>query len=567
MTVPATNWLDVTAIGRITAGQPYTPSVSGDVNGDGSRNDRAFIFAPDVSVTGDPAVAAAMTRLLANATGRAPDCLQSQIGTVASRNSCSTPWTPALDFQLNFKPAALGLDRRLTLSLQFQNALVGIDQLLHGQSNLHGWGQPVFPDRTLLFVRGFDPANNAFRYQVNEHFGVANGQNSAFRVPFQIGLQGRLSVGQDPSRQQVRQIFAGTDGKPPTREDYIARMSRLVPDPFLGTIALDDSLKLALTASQKTRLKALSDTLTPKTARITGEIADILVGAGSNPDPMVIFARMSGKTQDARKLMEQAIAELQTTLTPEQWAKLPESVKTVPSGRGFGGMGGGERRRGPCVRRSRRDSRGATFPALQRHAQHHSRRDGCVDRLARVGLAHQEGLDGRARRDRKAHTDAHFASIEHVVARVEREVEVGERLKVLSRYRHVPLEEGAALVARRPGAVDVAQLDARPLAELEPRAQLRRRGEARDVSVLHDPRCGDDLPQLDRRAHPREIQSAHAESLVPLGRPEGVGIEMLLREEREPRAVPARQGHEDLRAVLVRGALRERGAPCDDEEQ
>jgi hypothetical protein len=351
MTVPATNWLDVTAIARVTAGQPYTPQVSGDVNGDGSRNDRAFIFAADPSVTADPAVADAMGRLLANASGRARDCLESQIGTVAGRNSCSTPWIPTLDFQLNFKPAAMGLDRRLTLSLQLQNALVGIDQLLHGQGNLHGWGQPVFPDRTLLFVRGFDPANNQFKYQVNEHFGDATGQNTAFRVPFQVGLQGRLAVGQDPSRQQVRQIFAGADGKPPTREDYIARMSRLVPDPFLHTIALDDSLKLGLTPAQKTKLKALSDTLTPKTSKITGEIADILVGAGSNPDPMVIFARMSGKTLDARKLIEQAIAELQSSLTAEQWAKLPDSVKTAPSGRGLGGGGGGggdgERRRVP----------------------------------------------------------------------------------------------------------------------------------------------------------------------------------------------------------------------------
>ena len=30
----------------MTAGQRYTPIVSGDVNGDGSRNDRAFIFNP-----------------------------------------------------------------------------------------------------------------------------------------------------------------------------------------------------------------------------------------------------------------------------------------------------------------------------------------------------------------------------------------------------------------------------------------------------------------------------------------------------------------------------------------
>jgi hypothetical protein len=291
-----------------------------------------------------------MSRVLANASGRARDCLMSQIDHVADRNSCTTPWTPSLDMQLNFKPAAWGLERRLTLSLQLQNTLVGIDQLLHGSNNLHGWGQPIFPDRTLLFVRGFDDVNRRYKYQVNEHFGVAGGQNSAFRVPFQIGLQGRLSVGTDPSRQQVRQLFAGPDGKQPTREEYIARMSRLVPDPFKETLALDDSLKLALTAEQKARLTTLSDTLAPKTSRITGEIADILLGAGKNPEPMVIFARMSGKTNEARKIIEQAIADLKSTLTAEQLAKLPESVKTVPTGRGMGGIMGGGRdgeRRGP----------------------------------------------------------------------------------------------------------------------------------------------------------------------------------------------------------------------------
>jgi hypothetical protein len=243
---------------------------------------------------------------------------------------------------MNFKPSALGLNRRLTLSLQLQNALVGIDQLLHGSDNMHGWGQPVIPDRTLLFVRGFDPATDRFRYQVNEHFGVANGRNSAYRIPFQIGLQGRLSVGQDPRSQQVRQIFGGANGRAATREDYKARMQRLVPNPFLTTISLNDSLKLALTPEQKTTLLSLSDSLTPRVDKLVTEIADMLAGAGSNPDPQVIFARMSGKTNEGRKLAEQAIGQLQATLTPEQWARLPESVKTVPTGRGLGGGGGGE---------------------------------------------------------------------------------------------------------------------------------------------------------------------------------------------------------------------------------
>jgi len=349
LTFPARPWLDITAIGRLTAGQRYTPVVSGDINGDGSRNDRAYIYDPtNPAIANDTALVNGMTRLLDNASGRSLDCLRSQIGTIAARNSCSTPWTPALDVQLNFKPSAFGLQRRLTMSVQLQNALVGLDQLLHGD-NLHGWGQPILPDRTLLYVRGFDPATQRYIYQVNEHFGVASGRTSAYRVPFQIGLQGRLTLGQDPARQQVRQIFGGGNGRPLTRDDYKARLQRLVPNPFLTTITLNDSLKLALTPEQTVRLHALSDTLTPKVDALIDQIADMLAGAGANPDPQVIFARMQGKTNEGRKLGEDAINELQRVLTPEQWAKLPASVKTVPAGRGAGGGRGGPggRRGGP----------------------------------------------------------------------------------------------------------------------------------------------------------------------------------------------------------------------------
>jgi hypothetical protein len=347
LTYPAKPWLDITAVGRLTGGQRYTPIVSGDVNGDGSRNDRAYVFDPtSPDIAADTALVNGMNRLLGSVSGRAKDCLTSQFGRIASRNSCSTPFTPALDVQLNFKPSAFGLERRLMVSLQLQNALVGVDQLLHG-NNLHGWGQPILPDRTLLYVRGFDAASQRFIYQVNEHFGDASGRTSAYRIPFQVGLQGRLTLGQDPARQQVRQIFGGPNGQRLTRDDYKARLQRLVPNPFLATIALNDSLKLALTPEQTTRLRAMSDTLSPKVEALVNEIADMLAGAGANPDPQVVFARMSGKTNEGRKLGEQAISQLQSVLTPEQWEKLPAAVKTVPGGRGPGLGGGRGERRGP----------------------------------------------------------------------------------------------------------------------------------------------------------------------------------------------------------------------------
>ena len=341
ITFPARAWLDITAIGRIAAGQRYTPVVNGVVNGDGSRgNDRAFIY-DRASPSADTAVTGGISRVIANASPRVADCLQSQLGNVAGRNSCSAPWSPSLDVQLNMKPNAFGLARRLALQLQLQNVLVGADQLLHG-SNLHGWGQPVIADRTLLFVRGFDPTTSTYKYQVNEHFGTPSGANSAFRVPFQIGLQGRLTVGEDPARQQIGRMFGtGPDGKPLSKEEWKTRLARVVPNPFQRSMALDDSLKLALTTAQKARLTELSNVIAVKADKIAEELADILTSAGVAPDPQVIGARMQGKTAEARALAEESVADLQKVLTAEQWAKLPESVRVVPPDRGLGGFGGG----------------------------------------------------------------------------------------------------------------------------------------------------------------------------------------------------------------------------------
>jgi hypothetical protein len=92
------------------------------------------------------------------------------------------------------------LQQRLTLSASALNALVGIDELLHGRDHLRGWGQDASSDRRLLFVTGFDPASGEFKYRVNQHFGAASGALNPFRIPFILGVQGRLTLGQQKRR-------------------------------------------------------------------------------------------------------------------------------------------------------------------------------------------------------------------------------------------------------------------------------------------------------------------------------------------------------------------------------
>lgn len=83
---------------------------------------------------------------------------------------------------------------RLTFSVTALNAIVGLDEALHGSTNLRGWGQDAAVDRRLLFVTGFDAATQRYRYQVNQHFGAASGNLNPFRIPFVLAVQARLML-------------------------------------------------------------------------------------------------------------------------------------------------------------------------------------------------------------------------------------------------------------------------------------------------------------------------------------------------------------------------------------
>src|SRR5206468_1265470 len=92
--------LELGAVGRLTSGAPFTPVVGSDINGDGARNDRAFIFVP--ATAPDTAVGIAMRTLIADAPGAVRRCLISQLARVPARNSCTGPWQPSFDLQLSW---------------------------------------------------------------------------------------------------------------------------------------------------------------------------------------------------------------------------------------------------------------------------------------------------------------------------------------------------------------------------------------------------------------------------------------------------------------------------------
>ena len=309
VTKPITSALEWTAIGRLSSGSPFTPLVGSDINGDGSRNDRAFIFNP--TTTTDPATAAALQQLLAAAPGNIRDCLENQLGTVASRNSCRGPWTPSLDFQLNLQPQGLGMHGNWVFSLITANFLAGLDELLHG-SNIHGWGQPNRVDPVLLYVRDFDPTTNNFQYDVNERFGSTDAALSASRVPFVVALQARMTIGPSP-RDRFRRLFS-------SQLQNATNNASAVVNPVAQIIAMRETLQL--TQNQVDQLTTISDSLAAKTKTIGDTIRAIVARSGS-ADPRSMFSVLRPHILEGRQAMTDALAKAQTVLTKQQWDQIP----------------------------------------------------------------------------------------------------------------------------------------------------------------------------------------------------------------------------------------------------
>jgi hypothetical protein len=209
-----------------------------------------------------------------------------------------------------------------------------MDDLLHGSAGAHGWGLNARPDPTLLYVTGFDSTTRSFTYAVNERFGATGGSATAVRSPFQLGIQARLTIGPDRTRQALEGLRRGAPGA----EGLVNRMASFLPNPADSVLALKDSL--ALTADQQARLRVLADSVTAEHKALASTIQAEVTKAGPNPDQVRLFAALRPALQSAQAGIRKAIADVQAVLTPEQWTRVPDRIRT-PRGRGAGGPGNG----------------------------------------------------------------------------------------------------------------------------------------------------------------------------------------------------------------------------------
>jgi hypothetical protein len=350
---PVTPALEITGTGSITSGSHYTPIVAGDINGDGSSgNDRAFIYNPSTAT--DTAVANGMSRLLNETSGNARKCLQAQMGQIAGRNTCTGPWQPSLNLQVNWRPGFF--DRRLALSVSTQNLLGGLDQLINGANNLKGWGGFARPDGTLLTVDGFDPTTNQFKYVVNERFGNTSGSATAQRQPFQLQLSVRYTIGYDTRLQQIQQLGRGNI-QPATARALVDSFTVRFDRQNAAVAALNRKDSLALLPAQVTQLTTLRDSsaafMKPQIDSLTAAV-DVVQKAKTSADVVPLLTQIRTFTQIAVREQTRVHDRVRQILNDVQWALLPDYVRTpsnnltggAAGGRGGGGFGGGRGGRG-----------------------------------------------------------------------------------------------------------------------------------------------------------------------------------------------------------------------------
>jgi hypothetical protein len=304
---------------RVQSGMAYTPMVGGDINGDGYANDRAFIFDP--AHADDPTLANDMRTLIDGAPGAAQDCLVQQLGHIAGRNSCVGPWTESMGGRLGISGRVFHLSPRWWFYMYLTNPLGGLDQLLHGQNHLHGWGTVPYPDATLLIPRGFDSDTRRFVYSVNPRFGDTRPSRTTFRAPFQISLSASIRLGPDIETQRFRDLIDRGLTVEQVKRSYVVGYRYL----FQTVTDMRDSL--LLTKTQVEGINAMKAEFLARADSLLTPLAEHLVHLKKPYDEDEEIRHIRETTQAVAKLLTSFGPRLETVLGPSAWAALPNYLQ------------------------------------------------------------------------------------------------------------------------------------------------------------------------------------------------------------------------------------------------
>lgn len=323
------NAVTLTWNGRITSGSRYTPTVAGDVNGDGARNDRAFI--PDPSAISGTPLAASLQSLIDKGSEGARNCLQNQLGKIADRNSCVGPWTMGnTTLRLSVNASKIRLPQRTTVSFTVSNPVGAADLLLHGTDKLRGWGQTPQIDQSLLFVRGFDRQANKYTYEVNQRFGSTRAAQTTSRTPVVVTMQ--LSVDFAPTRdwQNLRmQLDRGRSraGNKMTEAAVRQYSSGVFPNPMARMLQAGEQMHL--TRLQADSLATMSRRYTRLVDSLWTPAAKYMAALPKDYDRSIAQAKLVQARETAVGYLITVGPHIRNMLTNGQRRVLPSHIATM----------------------------------------------------------------------------------------------------------------------------------------------------------------------------------------------------------------------------------------------
>ena len=314
--------------GSFRSGSAFTPTISGDINGDGYSNDRAFIYSS--ATTADATLAADMARLLENTSDAARDCLQKQLGRIASRNSCRGPWTSNASLNITLDRAKFRMPQRANISFSLSNPLGAADLLINGSGNLHGWGQNLSPDQSLLYVRGFDPNTRRYTYEVNQRFGAVRPQFLVLRNPATLTATMKYDLGPMRERQNLQMQLNSGRTSPGTRfpeQGFRSLGSQGMPNPMATILRQQDSLRL--TSMQADSIASMNRRYNYRTDSIWVPVARYLAALPTHYDDDIAYDRYVRARHAQIDMLIRMVPTIRALLTDEQKRKLPQQIVNI----------------------------------------------------------------------------------------------------------------------------------------------------------------------------------------------------------------------------------------------
>ncbi|MBL0169776.1 MAG: TonB-dependent receptor [Gemmatimonadaceae bacterium] len=351
------DYITVNWNGQFRSGNAFTPTVAGDINGDGYSNDRAFIYDP--SAVGDAALASGLQQLFSTLPGSTRSCLDRQLGRVAERNSCRGPWSSSASMTITLDRAKFRMPQRASLNFSLSNPLGAADLALNGSGNLKGWGQSPFPDQSLFYVRGFDPITRRYKYEVNQRFGQTRPQFLTLRSPVTMTVSMRIDLGPTRERQTITQQLRAGRQTPGTRineANFRQFGTNSVLNPMTQIIRQQDSLRL--TSVQADSIASMNRRYTYRTDSLWTPVAQYLASLPERYQLDQAFDRYLRARRAQVDLLIGTVKAVSDLLTAEQKRKLPSQITNSldprylnqiregsgiyvsSGGGGFGGFGG-----------------------------------------------------------------------------------------------------------------------------------------------------------------------------------------------------------------------------------